>query len=72
MKNDVVDNYIDYDWFTQKEFKCYICDKAFDIEIIDGTVHSDMTVDRVNSELQHIKNNCELCCLSCNRNKSNY
>ena len=68
-KNKVIDDYIDYKWIIQQEFKCCLCDEHFDIEINDSKVISNMTVDRKDNTLYHSKSNCQLACLNCNRAK---
>ena len=35
----------------------------------DSIVQSNITVDRINNKLAHIKSNCQLCCLHCNISK---
>ena len=68
-KNDVITDYIDYQWIIKQQFKCCICDEHFDIEIEDSKVTSNMTVDRKDNTLYHSKSNCQLACLNCNRAK---
>ena len=68
-KDKVIDNYINYEWIKSQDFKCYICNELFDIDLIDSKVSSNMTVDRIDNRLPHIKHNCKLCCIHCNISK---
>ena len=70
-KNKVIEDYIDYKWITEQDFKCYMCGEYFDIELCDAKVNSNLTVDRIKNELPHVKNNCRLCCHLCNVSKRN-
>ena len=69
-KNNIIDDYIDYKWFSkQGSLSCYICGETFDFELHDSHIVSTMTCDRIDNKMYHSKNNCKLCCLSCNRTK---
>jgi len=68
------ENYIDVDWIrdTFRDNKnCYKCQVPFEIKTEEGSCESNLTVDRINNDLPHLKSNCKLCCVDCNRGKSN-
>ena len=70
----VGEDYIDVNWFSEQMKKsnaCRVCFKTFEIIPANGSVKSDLTVDRKNSSLSHTKLNCHLVCHSCNSHKSN-
>ena len=76
MKNRIYtdENFIDTKWIetriATKGFKCEMCYKDFEIFIDgDNNVNSNMTVDRLDNSLAHIKTNCQLACLICNVSK---
>ena len=50
-----ITDYIDYEFIENSEFKCYICNEIFDIELIDSNVRSNLTVDRISSSYYHSK-----------------
>ena len=69
-KNKVIQDYVDYDWIKGKGLLfCYICGEQFEYELIDGKVHSNMTIDRLDNANPHTKSNCKICCLHCNCSK---
>ena len=70
-KNVVIDDYINYEWFMDQEFKCYLCGCNFYFELEDGRVNSNISADRVDCSLPHTINNCKICCYQCNRCKTN-
>ncbi|KAA6381696.1 MAG: hypothetical protein EZS28_022777 [Streblomastix strix] len=55
----------DYDYFKDlsERQSCVICGDKF-------TMDNKSTLDRIDNRLPHIKSNCQLCCLYCNRYKS--
>ena len=68
------DDYIDEEFiFTQQKKmnnKCSYCLKDLEIFIDnDNTVKSNLTIDRIDNKLAHIKSNCKICCHHCNVSK---
>ena len=55
----------------QQDFKCYLCGEMFDFDVIDGKVHSNFTIDRIDNTIFHSKNNCKLACCQWNISKIN-
>ncbi len=50
--------------------KCSYCLKDLELFIDnDNNVKSDLTIDRIDNKLAHIKTNCKLSCLICNVSK---
>jgi len=70
-KND----YITADWIKEIFYKqyqeCVRCKCQLEMDIYNGSVKSNITVDRIDSRWAHIKSNCQLMCLDCNVSKSN-
>ncbi|DAC81756.1 TPA_asm: S1H [Trichoplax MELD virus] len=70
-KNDK--DYIDIDWIQlqlEKCTSCPLCNTLFEATIKkDKTVNSNITVDRIDNKLPHVKSNCRLMCLRCNVRK---
>lgn len=69
-----VEDYIDEDFIFQQQKKtnnkCTYCLKDLEIFIDnDNKVKSDLTIDRIDNGLAHIKTNCKICCLTCNVSK---
>jgi hypothetical protein len=68
-------DYISFDWicdmFEAQNGLCTICKNPFNISINNGNVTSNLTIDRMNNNKSHIKNNCILNCLKCNTSRSN-
>ena len=66
-------DYITEGWIGDQFMKnpqCCLCSKSFELSINENNdVISDLTVDRINNNLPHIKNNCRLACLHCNCSK---
>jgi hypothetical protein len=67
-------DYIDVDFIIKEMVrtsrKCSLCLKDFEIFVDDDyNVKSDMTIDRKNNKLAHIKSNCQICCFTCNVSK---
>ena len=46
--------------------ECCICKCALELCLNDGTVTSNVTVDRINNKFAHIKSNCKISCVRCN------
>ena len=59
-------NYVDVEWIRDKNEEqgnmCCLCRCAFEVTLNDGGVTSNITVDRVNNSLAHLKDNCQLTC----------
>ena len=64
-KNRVYDNkdYIDYTWvgetLKKQKYQCALCH-----DLING-----LSIDRVDNNIAHIKSNCQIACVQCNRIK---
>jgi hypothetical protein len=68
------DDYIDDNFIFQQQKKtnnkCSYCLKDLEIFIDnDNAVKSNLTIDRIDNRLAHIKTNCKICCLTCNISK---
>ena len=66
----IADEYIDVEWFMNeidKNKKCKRCGNVFYFENFNGSLSSNLTANRKDNRLCHTKSNCELLCLSCNR-----
>ena len=68
------EDYIDENFIFQQQKKtnnkCSYCLKDLEIFIDnDNTVKSNLTIDRVDNKLPHIKSNCKICCFMCNVSK---
>jgi hypothetical protein len=65
-----VKDYVTSDWIrttrqAQKN-ECCICKCPLELCLNDGTVTSNVTVDRIMNDLAHIQSNCKLSCIKCN------
>jgi hypothetical protein len=69
-RNYEKNEYVDLEWIREKYKACKVCSYCrtpFDIGINDnGYVSSTLTLDRMNSDLPHVKSNCVLSCIECN------
>ena len=68
--NDYIDE--DFIFSQQKKHnnKCSYCLKDLEIFIDnDNNVKSDLTIDRINNNLAHMKTNCKIACFLCNVSK---
>lgn len=69
------DDYVNVDWIHeqyQKNKYCLFCKKHYELYLDENSsVVSNITVDRINNKLAHVKNNCQLCCHHCNITKGN-
>jgi hypothetical protein len=54
-------------WF-QQGCKCALCDKGMQLAWRSGD-HEQASIDRIDNALAHIKSNCRLTCLQCNKRK---
>lgn len=74
-------NYIDSNWilhtFIENEKRCKCCNTGFYLFIdykeqdFDKNVKSNFSVDRIDSNKAHTKDNCQILCNSCNSAKGN-
>ncbi len=66
-------DYINEEWISEqfeKSSQCPLCFKSYELFINDNNnVISDLTVDRIDNNLPHIKTNCRLTCHHCNISK---
>ena len=51
---------------------CCLCNEPYETIIVNGKVVSNLTVDRIDNSLAHLKSNCRLCCRKCNCARSNH
>ena len=69
-------DFITSEWIRDAHKQCMQCCKChtpFEFAIVhDGYVKSNITVDRISSKLPHVKNNCQLMCMDCNRGKNKF
>ena len=66
----LIDNYINSDWFIteyEKNDKCKYCHEPLEYELVDNNVYSNITANRINNMVGHEIDNCEICCIDCNR-----
>ena len=66
----IADEYIDVEWFMNeihKNKKCSRCGSVFYFENFNGSLSSNLSANRKDNRLCHSKSNCELLCVSCNR-----
>ena len=65
--------YITGDWIHEQYTKCHeclTCHAVYDIDFNeDYNMTSNITVDRINNDLAHTIDNCQLMCLHCNVSK---
>ena len=70
---NITKDYINSDWIAEQYEKnkiCSICFNNMSINIDDyNNINSNISVDRIDNKLSHIKNNCRLMCVSCNCSK---
>ena len=68
------EEYITMDDFTQLYIeckqKCPDCDTPLERSIENGSVISNISIDRLDNSLAHVKKNCRMCCITCNCKKS--
>lgn len=64
------DDYVTEDWINDQFAQCQTCECCKkDMELYvdeNGEVKSNITVDRIDSKLSHVQNNCRLLCYHCN------
>jgi len=71
-----IKEYITGEWIMKQaeqicHNRCPTCSAPFEIEILEPeySLKSNITVDRINNTLAHIKSNCAISCLRCNVTK---
>ena len=67
------DKYVDIEWFT-KEINgnevCPLCNSKYYIVLDDNNdVRCNISIDRLDNTIPHIKENCHLLCIECNKCK---
>ena len=67
------EKYIDDDWLfkqIEKNKNCPLCHSNYYIALDDeNNVRCNISVDRLNNDLEHTKENCHLLCVECNSKK---
>lgn len=68
----VTAEWINEEYGKLKIKQCSCCKSPYEVFVDqDGTVKSNLTVDRIDSNLPHLKTNCRLLCKTCNSVKAN-
>jgi len=66
------EHYIDGDWLLERiNSNCNRCGVAFDLQINNGTIYSNLTAQRKDCSISHTKENCIAYCKRCNCSESN-
>ena len=60
------EHYVDYEWFVEHPDRCHHCGENFYYELNNGTVESNVSIDRINNTQSHTVGNCVLSCIRCN------
>ena len=60
------DDYVNVDWINSQEQKCFHCGIHFYYHMENGDAETNLTVDRIDNHIAHVKKNCRLCCINCN------
>ena len=73
-KRDIIrEQYIDVPWFTEainNADKCTLCGCGYYMVLDESNnIMCNISVDRLNNESPHHKDNCQLLCQSCNCSK---
>ena len=55
----------------KKNDKCKYCHEPLEYELVDNNVYSNITANRINNMIGHEIDNCEICCIDCNRKIKN-
>lgn len=68
--------YVNTDWFIQ-QFKTHKCCPTCKVEkfkcyVENGNVKSNITADRIDNSRPHECDNIKICCVNCNRKRSNH
>ena len=68
-------SYVNLEWarmqYIEQKHVCMFCKCPFEMDIENGNVISNLTIDRLDSNKSHYTNNCVLSCLECNKGRSN-
>jgi hypothetical protein len=68
--DEINEVYITPEWIKQtcsdQNNQCCICNVPFEISLDNGNVKCNVTVDRIDNKLPHLKTNCKLSCIKCN------
>lgn len=59
-----------YDLYEKQNTQCYYCNTVLNVENMNIKTFNQVSIDRKDSNLGHIKENCVLSCLHCNMSKS--
>ena len=62
--------YIDAEWINDRYLKSDVCKMCSNSMTLEKGSENLLTVDRLNNLLPHVKTNCQLLCLACNRGKN--
>lgn len=69
-EEEIYEPYVTASWIrdiaVKQKQECALCQCALEVCLDDGCVRSNVTVDRMNNKLAHIKENCRLTCVKCN------
>lgn len=74
MQRVIDDTYINEEWILKQleiNKSCSVCREPYETICENGYIHSNVSVDRIDNTLAHIKSNCRLMCVSCNVKRSN-
>lgn len=71
------DEFIDAEFvkelYAKCEMKCCSCCKTpYETFNDNGMIKTNMSIDRIDNDLPHIKSNCRLLCIDCNKTRSNH
>ena len=65
--------YIDVEWFSDQIFthqNCTLCNaKYYYVLDENNDIKCNISVDRLNNDIGHEKQNCHLLCIECNKSK---
>ena len=69
--------YVDVDWIINQYNRdmgnyCCGCNEKFILGFCDGSIETNITVDRIDNSLPHMKTNCRLLCLHCNVTRADH
>lgn len=72
----IKEDFVDEPWINEElekvKYSCIFCKKHLELYIDENSnVKSNITVDRKDNSKSHLKSNCQICCLDCNRKKGN-
>jgi hypothetical protein len=65
--------YVSLDWvktkLVEQDGKCFFCEKHIETSNYEQRADNQFSIDRIDNSLAHEKDNCNLVCFECNRNK---